>query len=173
MDLIPDNARPDVDAVGHARVRNLASARLVRCWSALILVCAATVIGVAIYLKPDSRGYGTHQQLGAGPCGMLITTGLPCPTCGMTTAFSMTVRFRWLSALYAQPGGFILALATIAAGVLSLQSLITGRVPVICLTWLTPYRLFFALLVLLVGGWGCKLLFGLLDGSLPVRGVKL
>ena len=48
-----------------------------------------------------------------------------------------------------------------------------GRWPVVNLFWVTPFRLFLALLVLLLGGWGFKLVVGLLDGSLPVGPVRL
>ena len=118
-------------------------------------------------------GRWLDQQFGTGPCGMLIQTGLPCPTCGMTTAFAHTVRGQWLRASWAQPAGFILALATIACAVVAGWVLVTGRWPVVSFMWLTPFRLFTALLILLLGGWGFKLITGLLDGSLPVGPVRL
>ena len=49
---------------------------------------------------------------------MVVVWGLPCPTCGMTTAFAHTVRGRWLAAARAQPAGFVAAIATaLLAGV--------------------------------------------------------
>jgi hypothetical protein len=125
-------------------------------------------LGIAAWLTPAPRGFGTHQQLGAGPCGMLLLTGLPCPTCGMTTAFSHTVRGQWLRAFCVQPAGFLLALATIAAVFVLGGVVVKGRWPQAPL-WLTPYRLFLVVLVLLVGGWAFKIAVGLADGSLPYR----
>ncbi len=131
------------------------------------------MLGVAAYLQPDSRGYGTHQQLGMGACGMLIRTGYPCPTCGMTTAFAYAIRGRLLAAFYAQPAGLALALASAAVTALSGWAIFTGRLPTMLLREPSPHLLFWLLLLLLVGGWGIKLVWGLLDGSLPVRHVRL
>jgi len=141
-----------------------------RIWAALLLVVCGAVLGLAAWLRPDPRGYGTHQQLGFGKCGLLVTTGLPCPTCGMTTAFAYTVRGRLLAAFLAQPAGMVFALATIAAAGGALWVLVTGRLPPIRWPLITPYRLFFGLLVLLIGSWAFKIILGLATGSLPDRG---
>lgn len=101
---------------------------------------------------------------------MLVTTGLPCPTCGMTTAFSYTVRGRLIRAFLAQPAGFALALATIVGVVIGLRLALVGRRPRLDRFGITSFRLFLALLVLLVAGWGFKLLTGILSGALPARG---
>ncbi len=168
-----DQSTHDASAVSQPpRAWPLASRRA-RIWAGVLTVCCAAVLGVAIKLKPDSRGYGTHQQLGAAPCGMIVRTGLPCPTCGMTTAFAHTVRGSWWAAFRAQPAGFVLALATIATVVISLRVVMTGRWPRALLNDRTVFRLFIALLVLLVAGWGFKLLTGFLDHSLPIRIAKL
>ena len=145
----------------------------VRLWAFAILVCCASVLGVALQLRPDPRGWGTHQQLSAAPCGMILATGLPCPTCGMTTAFAHTVRGQLIHAFWAQPTGLILALVTIAALVVSTVVVISGRPPRWPARYVTPFAVFFTLLALLIGGWAFKLAVGLLDGSLPIRGVAL
>jgi Protein of unknown function (DUF2752) len=123
----------------------------------VFLACAA-VLGVSAWLRPDPRGYGTHEQLKMGRCGMLVTTGLPCPTCGMTTAFAHTVRGQWITAVRAQPAGFLLCLATAATALAAGRAALTGAWPVRALLWLTPYRLFGGLLLLLLGGWAYKAL---------------
>jgi hypothetical protein len=139
-------------------------ARLV---AGLCLAGALGVLGIAAWLRPDPRGYGTHEQLKPGPCGMLIVTGYPCPTCGMTTAFACTVRGRWLRALWVQPAGFVLALATAVLAVVSGWTLVAGRWPVVQLRFVTPFRLYWTLLILLLAGWGFKIVTGLLDKTLP------
>lgn len=139
----------------------------VRLWAALILLGSAAVLAVAFYLHPNPRGVGTHAQLGAGPCGFLVMTGYPCPTCGMTTAFAFTVRGQWLQAFWAQPAGFLLALGVLGAAITSLFSLATGRWPRWHLPFFSPLRLFAALLVLFVGSWAFKIVVGLLDKTLP------
>lgn len=139
----------------------------------VVLAGTGGVLAVAVYLRPDARGYGTHQQLGAGPCGMLVTTGLPCPTCGMTTAFAYTVRGQWLSALRAQPGGFVLCLGTVAAALVALVSLVRGRWPAWDPGRISNAWLIGILLTVLIGGWAFKLVYGLATGALPVERVRL
>ncbi len=131
---------------------------------------AVGLLLMAARLKPNPLGYGTHTQIPyQGPCAMLVTTGYPCPTCGMTTAFAHTVRGQWLRAARVQPGGFVLALATIGVVFGAGWVVIVGRCPMLYWPWLTPFRLFAALLVLLLGSWAFVLVAGLLDGSLPVK----
>ncbi len=147
-------------------VRDTAAAR----WSAaLALVLCGAVLGLAAYLRPDGRGYGTHEQFGTGPCGFLMVTGYPCPTCGMTTAFALAVRGRWQEAARVQPAGFVLALGAGAVGLLAVWVLAVGRWPRVVLGMVSDYRFYVGLLVLFLGGWGLKLLLGLLDGTLPQR----
>jgi len=138
-----------------------------RLFAALALLTCCALLGMAAWLTPDERGYGTHQQLGFGKCGMLVTTGLPCPTCGMTTAFAYTVRGRLTRAFLAQPAGFFLAVVTVVGALAAGWVVVAGRMPPIRVPILTPYRLFFGLLVLLVGSWAFKVLVGLLNGTLP------
>lgn len=74
---------------------------------------AAGFLGILVlsaWLKPDPSGHGTHVQLGLPPCAMLQTTGYPCPSCGMTTAFAHAARGDLLNAARAQPMGALLAL---------------------------------------------------------------
>ncbi|MGE0479012.1 MAG: DUF2752 domain-containing protein [Phycisphaerae bacterium] len=140
-----------------------------RLYALLTLATCAAVLALAVWLKPDTRGYGTHEQLRVAPCGWLERYRLPCPTCGMTTAFSFTVRGRFLAAAWAQPAGFSLALMTVALAVGAAFALVAGRVPRLRWPLLTPYRVFWILLLLLVGGWAFKLAAGLLAGELPLR----
>jgi hypothetical protein len=135
--------------------------------AAVVFVACGAVLTVAAYVKPDPRGFGTHGQLGFGPCGVLIMTGYPCPTCGMTTAFAHTVRGHWGRAFLVQPAGFIMALGVAVAGLVSAWVVVTGRWPRVRLPFVTPYRMFFTLLVLLLASWGFKIVVGLVQGVLP------
>lgn len=145
----------------------------VRLGAALLGALCTGILGLAAWLPPDPRGYGTHQRLGFGPCGMILSTGLPCPTCGMTTAFSCTVRGELPSAIRAQAVGFLLAVATIATLAACVWTVMSGQTPPLPYLSLSPYRLLATLLILLFGGWGLKLLVGLLEGTLPIRAVHL
>ncbi|HLO40731.1 MAG TPA: DUF2752 domain-containing protein [Phycisphaerales bacterium] len=78
------------------------------------LLLAWLVVGAS--LRPDVSGMGTHRQLGLPPCGWIVAFNRPCPTCGMTTAFSAAAQGKLQTALVAQPFGALLALAA-ATGV--------------------------------------------------------
>ncbi len=72
------------------------------------------VFGVALWLDPyDANGtpkrMATHRQLGMPPCTFLMYTGLPCPSCGMTTSFALLVRGDVRNSLRANPVGTLLA----------------------------------------------------------------
>ena len=77
----------------------------------LTLWCLLLVAGfsTAWMLRPDSRGFGTHQRLGLPPCSVRFLFGIPCPTCGMTTSFSNFVRGRFVDSIHANAAGFALA----------------------------------------------------------------
>ena len=82
---------------------------------------------VSFFLQPDARGHGTHQQLGLPPCTFEVLFGLPCPSCGSTTAFAYAVRGRLTEALRANVGGTILAGLFAVAGPWLLWSAARGR----------------------------------------------
>ncbi len=88
-----------------------------------VLVASTTVLALAARLSPSGRGYGTHQQLGLPPCSFVVVTGLPCPSCGWTTAFAHVAHLQVLQAFRAQPFGALLCLATALAGALAFAGL--------------------------------------------------
>lgn len=73
---------------------------------------ALAVLITAASLTPDPRGVETHTQLGLWPCGWYLATGRPCPTCGMTTAFTQAAHGRYWSSFVTQPFAAVLAVAT-------------------------------------------------------------
>jgi hypothetical protein len=96
----------------------------------LALVVAAaclTVLGVAIGLKPDPRGIGSHRQLRLQACQFEVQTGMPCPTCGMTTSYAHFVRGELLASLYVQPAGTVLAALTAMGFWAGIYAAVTGR----------------------------------------------
>ncbi len=140
-----------------------------RLYALLMTVALGALLGMAIYLKPHDRHMGTHRQLGLPPCGFVLVTGFPCPTCGMTTAFSHTVRGQVLTALYAQPAGTLLALGSILFFVLSLLAVVTGHRPSLNLYRVDPVRLVLLGALFIMLSWGWKCLLGLMDQTLPIR----
>jgi hypothetical protein len=132
---------------------------------ALAGACLAVLI-VASRLSPDVSGMGTHHQLGLQPCGFLQRTGLPCPTCGMTTSFAQLIHGRPLASFYVQPAGFVVAILSGVVFWIGLYESITGR-PVHRLLALLPmsYHLF-PLIAVLLAGWAWKIFIHLrgIDG---------
>ncbi len=84
------------------------------------------VILTATTLTPSSEGHGTHTQLGLPPCGFLMSTGLPCPGCGLTTSFSHMVRFEWTGAAMANPFGVALFLVCAFSIPISFMAMVRG-----------------------------------------------
>jgi hypothetical protein len=82
-----------------------------------LLVVAAllvTVFVIAIRLdpyEPDGTPLrqATHRQLGLPPCTFYDKTGLPCPSCGMTTSFSLLLHGDPVHSLEANSVGTLLA----------------------------------------------------------------
>jgi len=70
----------------------------------LVLLC------VSASLAPSPAGHGTHEQLGLPACGFYVSTGLPCPTCGMTTAVSYAAHGELFRSFLTQPMGAVLGL---------------------------------------------------------------
>jgi Protein of unknown function (DUF2752) len=79
-----------------------------------LLVSACAILAIAVWLKPDARGYGTHTQLGLPPCLFLRLTHLPCPSCGLTTCFAYAVRLQFWKAFLANPFGILAFLGTVS-----------------------------------------------------------
>lgn len=127
----------------------------------LSLLCAA-ILAVAAWLRPDPRGHGTHEQLGMLPCSFVLVSGLPCPTCGMTTAFSLMMHGHPLASILAQPAGAALCLATMALCLYSAWMAASGRMHWINWDLLGPVRLALVTGVFFLGGWGFKVVFTLM-----------
>jgi len=78
-------------------------------------------------LSPDPRGLGTHEQLGLPPCGLQSMFGTPCPSCGMTTAWTLFSHGQWLRSAQVNLGGFLMALLAIPTCMSLLMASIQGR----------------------------------------------
>lgn len=94
---------------------------------ALLLLGVLVMFGVGLYLTPDARGHGTHQQLGLPPCTIHFLTGRPCPSCGLTTSVSALLHGQFALAWRANPMGFVVVGAAIAVALNSLIALTRGR----------------------------------------------
>ncbi len=128
--------------------------------------CLAVLV-LAALLTPSPSGFGTHRaSLGLPACNFLQTTGLPCPSCGMTTSFAWLTRGNVLASLYVQPMGTTVAL--LAAGSVwgGFYIAISGRPAHRLLRMLPARYTLFPLLLLGILAWGWKILIHLngMDG---------
>jgi hypothetical protein len=80
-----------------------------------------------MYLTPSATGTGTHTLLGLAPCGMLLATGKPCPTCGVTTSFALAAHGRFGDSLVNQPFGLALFILAVAGLLVSVTTAAAGR----------------------------------------------
>ncbi len=138
-------------------------------WACVGAVCAAVLVTAAI-LTPDPAGLGTHRQLfHLAPCSLVLTSGLPCPTCGMTTAFAWMMHGRPLAAFLVQPAGAILCLGTIGLLLYSLYPVCSGNVVSVNWSRIGPVRLMLSIGGLILASWAFKIAHGLMTGCLPMR----
>lgn len=127
------------------------------CWGMLVL---------ASVLSPHASGTGTHQDLGLPICSFQARTGLPCPTCGLTTSVSAIAHGRIALAWRAHPFGVFLFIGVLALALTATADALTGsrwrwRRPAVWLAW--------GALLGIPAGWAAKLILGLADGTLPMR----
>lgn len=133
---------------------------------------AAAVAGAAVVcfaalwsVDPDPRGYDTHVQLGMTPCGWPKVYGIPCPTCGATTAAALVVHGRLFAAVATQPFGAAVAASGLVLGVLALYCLVRSRSFLDVWLQLPRHRLLLAGIALLFLAWGYKAM--VFDGGGP------
>jgi hypothetical protein len=124
--------------------------------AALIVSAVAVLFGSLWLLQRAGFDFGLLFD----PCGMKQRTGLPCPTCGMTTCVLAFARGALLTAFYVQPAGaFLCTLLTVGAffalltAILGVYFSFFDRLWVeLKLKWLVA-----GLLVILAAGWAVTL----------------
>jgi hypothetical protein len=93
----------------------------------LVAVGALAMLVVAAMLRPEANGVGTHMQLGLAPCGLLRSAGIPCMSCGMTTAITHLVHGNVLQSFVVQPAGAIIGVLAACATWAGAYVAVTGR----------------------------------------------
>lgn len=127
------------------------------------VLAAGSVATVAVLLarvRPDARGHGTHEQLGLDPCGWPLAYGIPCPTCGVTTAACHVVHGELATAFLVQPFGAVLMVIALLVGAHALACLVRGRSFADLLVRVPIWRVLAGLVVLmLLSWWYCSIGF--------------
>jgi hypothetical protein len=132
----------------------------------IVLLCFAlvfaVVLGVAVKLDPYRDGktwtQATHTQLGLPPCQFNVVTGIPCPSCGMTTSFSLLMHGDPVSSLRANWVGTSLAAFCALFIPWSIVSVLRKRTLLINSLEIALTRLVAAFLWLLIVRWGVVIL---------------
>ncbi|MGB0680666.1 MAG: DUF2752 domain-containing protein, partial [Polyangiales bacterium] len=108
-------------------------------------------------LPANPRGYGSHEALGLPPCTLRLWLGMPCPGCGMTTAFAHLLKGHGQSAWSAQPAGVILAAFLMAFTALASVGMWRAWSPLEVLWRLGAHWIAFGLSGLIVLVWSYRL----------------
>lgn len=82
---------------------------------------------LASQLRPDPRGWGTHEQFGLPPCTFLAVVGKRCPACGMTTSWALATHGRLADALRTHIAGTVLAALALATSAGTLVVAVRGK----------------------------------------------
>jgi hypothetical protein len=93
-----------------------------RATAALIVSGIVALFGGLWLLQRVGFDFGTLF----GPCGMKQRTGLPCPTCGMTTCVLAFARGEVLTAFYVQPAGALVCSLLMVAAFFAFLTAILG-----------------------------------------------
>lgn len=98
----------------------------------LVVVGLVAVFVVAARIQPYredgvAQRMATHEQLGLPECSFVTATGVPCPSCGLTTSFALTVRADLANAARANWVGLLLALFCLTLIPWGVISLVVGR----------------------------------------------
>jgi hypothetical protein len=126
------------------------------------------LFAVAAILNPyrsdgSARRMETHMQLGLPECTFKQVTGLPCPSCGMTTSFALTIRGDLSDAVRANSVGVMLALTLLAAIPWCIASVLCRRTLFVQSAEQAPMVIVIGLLSLMLVRWavlvGLKLWF--------------
>lgn len=117
--------------------------------------CLAVLV-TAARLTPSPHGVGSHRGLGLQSCALLDRTGLPCPSCGMTTSFTWFARGNLAASAYVQPMGALLAAAAACTVWGGAYVALTGR-PLHRLVYLLPARAYLiGILGFAIAAWAWK-----------------
>jgi hypothetical protein len=123
----------------------------------LVALACLAVLMVAARLTPSPTGVGTHMPLTSKPCDLLARTGMPCPSCGMTTSFAWFARGNLVASFYVQPMGMVLAVLTAAAFWVGLYMAVSGKPALVVLRDVPMRYYIIPLFALAVAAWAWKM----------------
>ena len=137
--------------------------RWIRFGLLMLVACWVAVFCVAMWLDPyDENGKArlmeTHRQLNLPPCTFKVLTGMPCPSCGMTTSFSLLVRGDVWNSLKANFAGTALAVIGLLFIPWASASAYLGKFAFVRELDVWIFRIAMGFLVVMFVRWGITLL---------------
>jgi len=121
----------------------------------IFMVIALSLVGVGL-LEVMQYDIGRFFM----PCGFKVSRGLPCPTCGYTTALRAFATGHMLKAFTIQPAASLLYVALVASAIIGFYVASSGHYPHWLrkgLAELTLKHLFFGLVLVVLLGWAVLL----------------
>jgi len=129
-----------------------------RAMVALVLAVGGWLIYALVQVHPDPRGFGTHEQLGMLRCSWPAMSGIPCPTCGVTTAATHMLHLQPWQSVVAQPFGAALTLFCLWMWLVAGWCLLRNAPFVVRLARLPYGTILVGFTALLLGSWFYKYL---------------
>jgi len=137
------------------------SDRRVNRWlSALVVSGVVAMLALSWLVEPSPAGWGTHHRLLMPPCLFHYVTHLPCPFCGMTTAFAHMARGHVIAAFECHVLGPAFFVAACLIGLRGLLAMVRGGPPVP--GYLLSGRGGRVLIFIILAGWLANILMALL-----------
>ena len=150
--------RDPMPGIGHLLGSAPRHALLDRFVGAAVALACLTVLSIAAWLTPSPSGVGTHTELfPLQPCTWIEYADMPCPTCGMTTAFAHAADGHLIRSLITQPMGGLLAIATALAFWVGLYIAVTGSPIGHVLVRMWRPSVVWILAILILASWGYKI----------------
>ena len=125
-------------------------------------VAAIVCLGIIVFFGAFALAghYQTDMGRWLGYCGFMQRTGLPCPTCGMTTATLAFAQGRILKAFYIQPACGLLCSIMVIAAILAFIIAVFGVYFRFIERFFAEVKLRYmilALIIIIVAGWAVTL----------------
>ena len=122
------------------------------------IVCLGIIVFFAVFALTGH--YKADMGRWLGRCGFQQRTGLPCPTCGMTTATLAFAQGRIIEAFYIQPACGLLCCVMVIAAVLSFFIAVFGVYFRFIERFFNEVKLRYmilALIIIIIAGWAVTL----------------
>lgn len=152
---------PSVPAIYSPRFESPVLGWQGRALAGLVSLACLAVLVLASQLVPNANGTGTHEQIGLNPCQFHLRTGIPCPSCGMTTSFAYFAHGRLAASVFTQPMGAVLAVLAAVVFWGGAYITVTGRPAYRIVRFIRGNLLLWTLVALTVAAWGWKILIQL------------